>query len=140
MSLIVGVESEQQTQSEEPTVFKCRPLGRWIQIEPMPPKEMPKTAGGIYIAGGAPRRKKEEAEDHLLFKMTHSKVLAIGPGVTTVKVGQVVKFVGHPENGSPPVQEYVDWQGGYHNLVHEDILYCILDVVPAEPTPPTVLS
>lgn len=132
MSALVGIDrDDDQEEPERPVRYHIKPAGKYCLIQPVkPPKggEMAKTAGDVklYVAGGAPKRKKEETQDHLDFKQTHARVLAIGPEVTKAKVGDIIRFVGHPTTSTvEPVQEF--WANGdYQDCLHEDLIYCIL--------------
>lgn len=154
MGLIVGVKDDDEEQAEEeskpelaepegpPAVrYKPKPLGSWVQVEPMPPsKEELKSRGGIIMVSGVGARRKAEmaeSEEHTKFKMTHSRVVAVGPDVTRVKVGDVVKFVGHPQcqmTGEAVQEAIVNLENGtdYVNFIQESTIYCVLAPIAPE--------
>lgn len=122
--------------NEEPSApevrYRAKPKGNWVQIEPMPPKEMPKSAGGILMPGMGARRRQEQADEneHTKFKMTHARVLSVGPDVTRVKVGDVIRFVGHPQcqMTGESIQECII-NGEFVDFLPETLIYAVLEPI-----------
>lgn len=139
---IIDIGRARDEAEQQPT-YKLKPLGTWVQIEPLAPSEdMLKSAGGIWIPGMGAKRKQDEAaeKEHTKFKMTHARVLAVGPDVTRVHVGDVIRFVGHPQSPmtGEPVQEcLVNTSDGpkYLDCLPESLIYCVLEPVGASATP-----
>lgn len=142
---LIGMKKEEETPViKRAANYVPRMLRKMVRIEPVEPTADLMASGLIVVPTYDPARgtrrssqlneQEEQRNQSVRNKLTHARVLAIGPDVTLVKVGDVVRFVNAPTENIINIEN----RATFVNCIDESQIYMVLD--PAESEKPQVLQ